>query len=131
MKEAMHPNMSILMKLNIQNLDACIDIFADNFIWHYFNPRLTELEGDHYGIEGLKSFFAKLSETSNSSFQVNVIDARPVGEELVVTQVCNQMALDGNTFEFDAIVIWRIINSKLTEGWDIPAINTIRTIQKS
>ena len=131
MTESMHPNMSTLMKLSIQNLDACSDIFADNFIWHYFNPRLSELEGDYYGIEGLKSFFAKLNKTSNSSFQVNVIDARPVGEELVITQVCNQMALDGDPFEFDAIVIWRVVNSKLTEGWDIPAINTIRTIQKS
>lgn len=105
MTETIHPNMSILMKLNIQNLDEGSNIFADNFIWHYFNPKLPELEGDHYDIEGLKSFFVKLSETSNSSFQVNVIDAHPAGEELVITQVYNQMALDGNTFEFDAVVI--------------------------
>ena len=25
------------MKLDIQNLDACRNVFADNFIWHYFN----------------------------------------------------------------------------------------------
>lgn len=129
MTEATHPNMSLLMKLDIQNLDACTSIFSDKFIWHYFNPKLPELEGEHYGLEGLKSFFTKLGETSNSSFQVNVIDARPVGDELVVTQVCNSMALEGNTIEFDAVVVWRIVDSKFTEAWDIPAVNTVRTIR--
>ena len=131
MTETMHPNMSLMMKLDIQNLDACRDVFADNFIWHYFNPTLPELEGDHRGIEGLKGFFAKLNERGNSSFQVNVIDTRPVGDELVVIQVCNRMNLDGSSIEFDAVVVWRIVNSKIVEAWDIPAVNTIRTVEVS
>lgn len=131
MTETMHPNMHLLMKLDIQNLDACRDVFADNFIWHYFNPILPELDGDHFGIEGLKGFFAKLNEESNSSFHVNVIEARPVGDELVVTEVCNRMDLEGDAIEFDAVVIWRIVSSKIAEAWDIPAVNTVRTNQKS
>ena len=128
MTEAIHPNMSLLMKLDIRNLDSCNSVFAEDFTWHYFNPRLTELEGDYHGIEGLKSLFAKLANKSNSSFQVNVVDARPVGDELVVTHVCNRMTLEGNTIEFDAVVIWRIVNDKFTEAWDIPAVNTVRSI---
>jgi predicted SnoaL-like aldol condensation-catalyzing enzyme len=130
MTETVHANMSVLAKLNFQDLDVCRDLFADNFVWHYFNPRLPELEGDHLGIEGLKSFFAKLNERSKSSFQRKLIDARPVGDELVITQVCNRMDLDGNTIEVDAVVIWRIVDSKISEAWDIPAVNTVRTIQK-
>jgi len=126
MANTLHPNMALLMKLDIQHLDACREAFADNFIWHYFNPRLPELEGDHCGFEGLKGFFAELNKKSNSSFQVKVIDARPVGDELVVTQVCNRMELDGNAMEFDAVVIWRVVGSKIAEAWDIPAVNTIR-----
>jgi len=130
MTEAVHPNMSVLAELNLQDIDACRDVFANNFIWHYFNPRLPELEGDHLGIEGLKSFFAKLAETTKSSFQQKLIDARPVGDEFVITQVCNRMDLDGNTIEVDAVVVWRIVGSKIAEAWDIPAVNTVRTIQK-
>ena len=78
MTEALHPNMSLLMKLDIRNLDSCNSVFAEDFTWHYFNPRLTELEGD--------------------------------------------------TIEFDAVVIWRIVNDKFTEAWDIPAVNTVRSI---
>ena len=126
MPDAMHPNMSLVMKLDIQNLDKCKSILADNFVWHYFNPRLPDMEGDHRGIEGLKNFFARLSERSGGSFQVNVVDSRPAGDELVVTQVCNRMELDGNAIEFDAVVVWRIVNRKLAEAWDIPAVNTIR-----
>ena len=128
--ETVHPNMSALAKLNLRDIDACGDILADDFIWHYFNPRLPELEGDHIGSDGLKSFFAKLNEESKSSFQQKLIDARPVGDELVITQVCNRMNLEGNTIEVDAVVIWRIVGGKIAEAWDIPAVNTVRTMEK-
>ena len=60
-----HPNLSLLEKLDIQNLDASTNIIAENFIWHYFNPRLPELHGDYHGVEGFKEFFAKLHEISS------------------------------------------------------------------
>jgi len=129
-----HPNISLLEKLDIRNLDACTNIIADNFIWHYFNPRLPELEDDYRGIEGLKGFFAKLAEISNGSFQANVIDSRAVGDELVVTQACNRLtleALEGDTIETDVVVVWRIVHGKIAEGWDIPTAYNVRTIQKS
>jgi ketosteroid isomerase-like protein len=113
-------------KLDIRNLDACTNIIADNFVWHYFNPRRPELEGDYRGIEGLKGFFAKLAEISNGSFQVNVIDSRAVGDELVVTQACNRITWEGNPIEFDAVVVWRIVNGKIAEGWDIPSVYNVR-----
>ena len=130
MAKAVHPNISLLEKLDIRNLDACTNIFADNFIWHYFNPRLPELEGDYRGIEGLKSFFTKLDEISNSSFQANVIDSRTVGDELVVAQACNRLTLEGDTIETVVVVVWRIVNGKIAEGWDIPTVNNVRIIQK-
>ena len=131
MTETMHPNMSLLMKLDIQNLDACRNVFADNFIWHYFNPRLPELQGDYHGVEGFKGFFAKLAEISNGSFQRNVIDARSVGDELVVVQTCNRLAFEGDTIETDVVVVWRIVNGKIAEGWDIPSVYNVHTIQKN
>lgn len=129
MTETIHPNMSLLMELDIQNIDGCREAFADNFIWHYFNSRLPDLDGDYRGVEGLKDFFAKLNEKTDGSFQVNLIDARPTGDELVVVHVCNCMNLDGNAIEFDAVVIWRIVDNKFSEAWDIPAINTVRPNQ--
>jgi len=128
MPDTAHPNMSLMMRLDIKNLESSENLFADNFIWHYFNPRLPDLHGDHHGIDGLKNFFAKLGEKSHGSFQVNVIDARPAGDELVVTHVRDSMALDGKKIEFDAVVVWRIVNEKIAEAWDIPAINTTQDL---
>ena len=126
MKGSVHPNLALLKKLNIRDLDACTNVFSDDFTWHYFNSKLPQLEGSHHGVEGLKRFFAKLNELSNSSFQEKVIDARPAGDELVITQVCNHIDLEGRNIEFDAIVVWRVVDGKITEAWDIPAINTVR-----
>lgn len=134
MAKAVHPNISLLERLDIRNLDVCTNIIADNFIWHYFNPRLPELEGEYHGIEGFQGFFAKLLEITNGSFQANVIDARAVGDELVVTQVCDRLALEAledDTIETDVVVVWRIVNGKIAEGWDIPSVHNVRTIQKS
>ncbi len=65
MPEATHPNLALLSQLDLHNLDACANIFADDFVWHYFNPKLPELEGDYRGVEGLKNFFAKVAEVSS------------------------------------------------------------------
>jgi predicted SnoaL-like aldol condensation-catalyzing enzyme len=128
MIESTHPNLTILMKLDLQDLDACADILADDFIWHYFNPKLPDFEGDYRGIEGLKDFFAKLGEMSRGSFQVNPIDLRAVGEELLVTQVCNRITLEDDAIEFDAVVVWRVVDGKLAEAWDIPSVYNVRTV---
>ncbi len=128
-----HPNLHLMKKLNIQNLDASRNIIADNFIWHYFNPRLPELHGDYHGIEGFKDFFEKLGEISNGSFQANVINRSVVGDELVIIQTCNRLALEafeGHTIETNVIVVWRIVNGKIAEGWDIPSVYNVRVIEK-
>jgi len=126
MTGGMHPNLSVLEHLNLRDLDASKCVIAEDFVFHYFNPHLSELDGDHCGLEGLKAFFAKLGEDSTGTFHVNVVDARPAGDELVVTQVCNRMTFEGRPMEFDAVVVWRIVNGKIAEAWDIPAVNTIR-----
>ncbi len=126
MTEPVHPNLALLKKLNLHDLEACANVLSDDFTWHYFNSRLPDLEGRHHGMEGLKKLFARLNERSNDSFQVTVVDARAAGDELVITQVCNRMDFQGSSIEFDAVVIWRVVDDRITEAWDIPAINTIR-----
>ena len=128
MMDSPHPNLTILMQLDLHDLDACAAIFADDFTWHYFNPKLPALEGDYRGMEGLKSFFAKLGASSHGSFQVNPVDARAIGDELLVTQVCNRISLEDQTIEFDAVVVWRVVDGELAEAWDIPSVYKVRTV---
>ncbi len=129
MTEGLHPNLALLAQLDLQDLDACKRIIADEFVWHYFNLHLPELAGDYHGVDGLKDFFARLGEKSDGSFHVNVVDTRTAGDELVITQVCNGMNFEGRSMEFDAVVVWRIVNGQIAEAWDIPAVNTIRSVE--
>ncbi len=129
MSNEIHPNLSVLGKLDIKNLDTCANVISDKFVWHYFNSKLPELDGKYYGFEGFKEFFQKLAEISKGSFEVKVIDARPIGDELVFTQTCNRLMFEASIIEFDVVVVWRVVNNKIVEGWDIPSVFNVRTIK--
>ena len=129
MTDSIHPNLLILQKLDLHNLDACADIIADNFVWHYYNPKLPGLQGDYKGIEELKGFFEKLGSMSRGSFQVSVVDTRAVGDELVVTQTCNRITFGGKNIEFDVVVVWRFVEGKIAEAWDIPSVFQVRDVE--
>ena len=116
MTDSIHPNLLILQKLDIQNLDACADIIADNFVWHYYNPKLPQLQGDYKGIEELKGFFEKLGSMTGDSLEVSVVDTRAVGDEIFVIQTFNRLLFGGRTIEFDVVIVWRFVEGKVAEA---------------
>ncbi len=118
-----HPNVALLMQLNLRDLDACAGLFADGFTWHFFNPKLPEIEGDYHGVEGLKAFFAALAAKTGGSFNVQPVSVTPIGNELLVAHVRDTMVLGGEPVETDAVVVWRIVAGKIAEAWDIPAVH--------
>ena len=127
--DTLHPNLALLerfSKLIPNDLPNAREFFADDFVWHYFNPELPELAGDYNGFNGLQTFFQKLGALTNNTFDVQDKQVMPVGDELVITCVKPSMTLDGESFETDAVVVWRIVDNHVAEAWDIPAIYTIR-----
>jgi len=44
MSEAINPIMSVLKKAVFQSLYACRSIFAENFNWHYFQPKIAQTQ---------------------------------------------------------------------------------------
>jgi hypothetical protein len=102
------------------------DLFADDFVFHFFNPHLPELAGDHHGLDGLSSFFERLREGSDSGFHNEPHSLTPYGDELVVAYATNTVSFGGAVLDVDAIVVWRVFGGRIHEAWDIPAINTVR-----
>lgn len=119
-----HPSISILKKFNPANPNTLAEVLAEDFIWHYYNPVLPELEGDYFGLSGLTDFFNRLAGRSKGSFKVNPISITPMGDELVVTHVKDNMNLGGQQIEVEAVVVWRLVDGKIKEAWDIPAVYT-------
>jgi len=124
-----HPNMAVLQRLDLSNMEANAEVIADNFVWHYFNRELPELHGDYHGITGFADFFKKMAGDTGGSFTVNVISTTPMGDELVVTHVKDTMTLKGKPIEVDAVVVWSIADGKIQEAWDIPAIHSVRVLE--
>lgn len=121
-----HSNVSLVKRLDPGNIAGCADLFAGNFVWHFFNPSLPHVQGDYVGLEGLQTFFAQLEMLTEGSFQVEPLSIFACGDELVVTHVKDRMILEGRSIEIDAVVVWRIIDDRIVEAWDIPSIYTER-----
>ena len=123
-------NISLVEKLptlvpnRLDEMKAC---FADDFVWHYFNPELPQIHGDYHRFEGLKEFFKKLGELTDNTFSVRIQHTHAVGHEFVVVHACPSMTLDGSAFETDAVVVWRMVDQCFKEAWDMPGLYSLRS----
>ena len=117
-----HPNVSLISRLDPSDLGAAADLFAEDVVWRFFNPKLPNIQGDYVGLEGIKTFFEKLAVVTKGSFRVNPVSITPVGDELVVMQTRNTLTLNGASIETDVVVVWRIVDGRIAEVWDIPSV---------
>lgn len=100
--------------------------FADDFVFHFINPQLPDLEGDYHGFDGIASLFERLGELSETGFRNVPHSLTPCGEELLVAFATNTVGFDGMLIDVDAVVVWRVFDGQIHEAWDIPAVNTVR-----
>lgn len=119
-----HANIELIKKLNLRDLDGSAGLFSDDFVWHYFNRTLPDIEGDYVGIEGLKNFFELIGKTTKGSFNVTPVNVMPVGDELLFIHARDTMEIDDTPIAIDVVVIWRIVKGKFVEAWDIPSVYT-------
>lgn len=103
--------------------------FADDFVFHFFNLRLPDLNGDHHGFDGIADLFERLGGLSETGFRQVHHSLTPCGDELFVTFVTNTLTFDGTAIDVDAVVVWRVFGGQIREAWDIPAVNTVRPHQ--
>ena len=123
-------NVSLVEKLPAlvpDRLDEMKEFFADDFVWHYINPELPQVHGDYQRLDGLQEFFRKLGTLTDNTFSVRIKQAHAVGNEFVVAHACPSMTLDGSSFETDAVVVWRMVDQRFEEAWDIPGLNSLRS----
>ena len=125
-----HPNIAVLQKLDPKNLAGTSEVLAEDMVWHYFNHELPQLQGDYVGPDGFRKFFEKMASVSTGTFKVKPISATPMGDELVVVQARNTMTIEDQVIEVDAVVVWRIVDGKIKEAWDIPAVYTAKQFEK-
>ena len=124
--DAKHPNVALIERLDVRDMTAAADVFAKDVVFHYFNPHLPEIQGDYVGLEGVGAFFAKIGAVSRGTFRIHPVSVKPVGDELVVTHTQNTLTLDGKEITTDVVVVWRIVDGRIAEVWDIPSAHAPR-----
>ncbi|MGI9598176.1 MAG: nuclear transport factor 2 family protein [Acidimicrobiales bacterium] len=100
--------------------------FADDFVFHYINPQLPDLDGDYHGFDGIADLFERLGVLSEAGFHNEPHSLTPCGDELLVAFATNTVGFDGTVIDVDAVVVWRVFGGRIHEAWDIPAVNTVR-----
>lgn len=121
-----HPNFSLLKKLDLDDIAGCADVLADDCVWHFFNPTLPDIQGDYVGRQSLQEFFDAMAQRINGTFKRNPFAVTPVGDELIIVQTKNTMNLEGRNIEVLAVVVWRVVDGRFVEAWDIPAVHSAR-----
>lgn len=45
-----HPNIMLIQQLDPGNMAASSDLFAPDVVFHYFQPKIPDIEGDYVGL---------------------------------------------------------------------------------
>ena len=118
-----HPNISLLKRIDLGDIAGSTDVFADDVVFHYFNPVLPDIQGDYVGLAGVQEFFGKIANLAGGTFKVNPVSTTLAGDELVVVHSKNTMDLKGEQIETDVVVVWRFVDGRIAEVWDIPSVH--------
>ncbi|MCY6383489.1 nuclear transport factor 2 family protein [Hoeflea prorocentri] len=124
-----HPNVAALKRLDLSNLAGSADLISPDFVWHFFNPKLPDVEGDYAGLQGLQTFFQKMGGTTGGTFRVEPVSITAMGDELVVVHVRDRMTIEGESIVIDAVVVWRFVDGRIAEAWDIPSLHVPAAIE--
>jgi len=119
-----HPNISVLQKFDPSNIAGSADVLAEDAVFHFFNPLLPDVQGDYVGLRGFQAFFEKMGALTDGTFKVNPLSATAIGNELVVVHTQNTMILENQPIKTDVVIVWRVVDGRITEVWDIPSVYT-------
>ena len=98
--------------------------YAEDVLWHFYNPHLPDVEGDYVGVTGIQTFLDTMGALTGGTFKVEPLTITAVGDELVVMHNRNTMKLGDQPIATNVVVVWRIVNGRITEVWDIPSVYT-------
>ncbi|MFS4467551.1 hypothetical protein [Maribacter sp. 2210JD10-5] len=121
-KDRIHPNIKLLEEVNLKEKLSINKKFSPRVIWRFFNPMIPDIAGDYEGINGVIKLFEVLDIITRGSFEYIPVRTITVGNELVMMHVKNRMNTYANQIEIDTILVWRIVNKKIVEVWNIPSV---------
>lgn len=100
---------------------ADASVFSDDLVWH-FTGQLPGLRSEYRGRDAfLSEFLGKTMEITGGTFAIEPLDVRAAGPELVVAHLRITMTVDGLARSGDDVVVYRVIDGKVAEAYDVPS----------
>jgi uncharacterized protein len=102
-------------------LDSDPETLSDGIVWHFesANPDLVM----HFeGKEQVANHWPRmLDDLTGGTFTKRAVDIWPVGEDLVVAHVEVEMTIDDVRHAGSSVVVYRLMDGGIVEGFDIPS----------
>jgi ketosteroid isomerase-like protein len=102
-------------------LESDPDAVDENVLWHFLSP-IPELVAHFEGrAQATVDVPRMLDELTGGTFCKRVEIVWPVGDDLVVAHVEVEMTIDGVHHEGSSVIVYRIADGRVVEGFDIPS----------
>jgi hypothetical protein len=102
-------------------LESDPDALDDNVVWHFMSPQ-PDLVMHFEGKEAVTTDWPRiLDDLSEGTFSKSGVDVWPVGEDLVVAHVEVDMTIGDVRHLGSSVVVYRLVDGVITEGFDIPS----------
>jgi hypothetical protein len=116
-KEVQAQNVAVVHR----HLSSDPDAVTDDVSWHFLSPLpdlVSHYEGRHQAMVEVPQMLAALTA---GTFSKRVIDVWPVGSDLAVAHVDVEMTIDGVEHSGSSVIVYRLADGKVVEGFDIPS----------
>lgn len=98
------------------DMNTLRDLFTEDAVWHVGGT--GALSGDKKGRDAILAYFGELGTRSNGSMRVTVEDVAP-GDRYTVGVQFSHAQRDGRTLELRQVIVFSIVDGKVTEGTEM------------
>ena len=96
-------------------------LLSDDVVWHFLSP-VPELVAHFEGKDQVTIRWPKLlEELTDGTFAKRPVEVWPAGPDLVVAHLEVDMTINGERRAGATVVVYRVANGIIVEGFDIPS----------
>ena len=118
-----HPHEDLIRRayaaFSAGDMDAMRGMMTDDAVWHV--PGRNRFSGDYRGADDILGYFARLSEESQGTYQIDELHDVLANEEHAVGLHRSSTVKDGEKHQFKEIVVFHLRDGKISEAWEAGA----------
>jgi ketosteroid isomerase-like protein len=115
-----HPHVQVFMRtyaaFTAGDMEALAELVAEDVVWH--TPGHNPLSGNYEGRDATFASFAREFELSGGTYAVELHDVLADDDHTVALLRCTA-ARDGKTLDMNYVLVFHIVDGRITEAWEL------------